>query len=203
MAIKQQKIELNASKREVIGSGLNGLRKSGYMPAVLYGKKQESVPLQISLRDFHKVFESAGESTLVYINVDGQSYPTIIHDIARDALLPLLPGDVVGLVQRAVVNLALLEVLPEHAGFNESDFIGLERIGSAACRGHVEPAWTVVIGPVRPGHPVLVVQGVHLHGQRELLVVVHTVGAAGLLFRASQGGQKQPGQNGNDRDHDQ
>ncbi len=86
MATKHQKFELNAQKREVVGSGLNGLRKSGYMPAVLYGKKQESIPLQIPLRDFHKIFESAGESTLVYINVDGQSYPTIIHDVARDAV---------------------------------------------------------------------------------------------------------------------
>ncbi len=86
MAHKQTKIELNAQKREVIGSGLNVLRKSGYMPAILYGKNQESIPLQIPVKDFHKAFESAGESTLIFINVDGQSYPTIIHDIARDAV---------------------------------------------------------------------------------------------------------------------
>ncbi len=86
MAIKQQKIELNAQKREVIGSGLNALRKSGYIPAILYGKNQESIPLQISAKDFCKAFESAGESTLIFINVSGQTYPTIIHDIARDAV---------------------------------------------------------------------------------------------------------------------
>src|SRR3990167_4806171 len=86
MATKQQKIELNAQKREVIGSGLNNLRKSGYLPAILYGKNQESIPLQIPTKDFKKVFEVAGESTLIFINVDSQSYPTIIHDIARDAV---------------------------------------------------------------------------------------------------------------------
>ena len=86
MAIKQQKIELNASKREVIGSGLNNLRKSGYLPAVLYGKGQESIPLQIPVKDFKKAFELAGESTLIFINVGDQAYPTIIHDIARDAV---------------------------------------------------------------------------------------------------------------------
>jgi len=86
MAIKNQKIELNASKREVIGSGLNSLRKSGYLPAILYGKNQESIPLQIPTKDFKKVFEVAGESTLIFINVDSQSYPTIIHDIAKDAV---------------------------------------------------------------------------------------------------------------------
>lgn len=86
MATKQQKLELNASKREVIGGGLNSLRKSGFVPAVLYGKNQEAIPLQIPNKDFRKAFESAGESTLIFINVDGKSYPTIIHDIAKDAI---------------------------------------------------------------------------------------------------------------------
>jgi len=84
MATKQSKIELNAQLRTHIGGNLGGLRRSGYVPAVLYGKNQESIPLQVPIKDFHKVFESAGESTLVYINVDGKSYPTIIHDVARD-----------------------------------------------------------------------------------------------------------------------
>lgn len=86
MTTKQQKLELNAQKREVVGSGLNALRKSGYLPAVLYGKNQEAVSLQILVKDFKKAFELAGESTLIFINVDGQTYPTIIHDIAKDAV---------------------------------------------------------------------------------------------------------------------
>lgn len=86
MATKHQKLELNASRREVVGGGLNNLRKSGFLPAVLYGKNQEAIPLQVSAKDFRKAFESAGESTLIFINVDGQSYPTIIHDIAKDAI---------------------------------------------------------------------------------------------------------------------
>jgi len=84
MVNKQQKIELNAQVRTAIGGRLDGLRRSGYVPAILYGKSQESIPLQVPVRDFIKVFESAGESTLVYINVDGQVYPVIINDVARD-----------------------------------------------------------------------------------------------------------------------
>ena len=86
MASKQQKIELNAQKREVVGSGLNALRKSGYLPAVLYGKNQEAISLQIPVKDFKKAFDLAGESTLIFINVEGKSYPTIIHDVAKDAV---------------------------------------------------------------------------------------------------------------------
>ena len=83
---QRQKIELNAQKRDIIGRGLNKLRESGYLPAVLYGKGQENLSLQIPVRDFNKAFQSAGESTLVYLSVDGQAYPTIIHDVSRDPL---------------------------------------------------------------------------------------------------------------------
>ncbi|OGN03327.1 MAG: hypothetical protein A2655_00665 [Candidatus Yanofskybacteria bacterium RIFCSPHIGHO2_01_FULL_43_42] len=86
MTKSQQKIELNAQKREVLGSGVKRLRRDGYIPAVLYGKGQESLPLQVSLKDFNKTLKIAGESTLVYVNVNGQSYPTIIHDVSRDTL---------------------------------------------------------------------------------------------------------------------
>ena len=94
MTTKQQKIELGAEKRTAIGGRLNSLRQSGYVPAILYGKDQEPLPLQVPLRDFVKALESAGESTLVYINVDGQSYPTIIHDVAKDPVTDgVLPAD--------------------------------------------------------------------------------------------------------------
>ncbi len=78
------KIELNAQKREIVGSGLNKLRNDGYLPAVLYGKGQDNLNLQVSIKEFNKAFSLAGESTLVYLNIDSQAYPIIIHDVALD-----------------------------------------------------------------------------------------------------------------------
>ena len=78
------KIELKADIRTVLGSKVRGLRRSGFIPAVLYGKGQEVLPLQVPVKDFAKILKEAGESTLVYVNVGGQSYPTIIHDVAKD-----------------------------------------------------------------------------------------------------------------------
>lgn len=80
----QHKIELNADPRAITGSKVKALRNAGYIPAVLYGKGQEALNLQVPAKDFAKVFKAAGESTLVYVNVNGQSYPTIIHDVAKD-----------------------------------------------------------------------------------------------------------------------
>ncbi len=79
-----QKIQLNAEVRTLTGSKVGALRRSGFVPAVLYGKGQEAISLQVPQKDFFKAFKLAGESTLLYLNVDGESYPTIIHDIARD-----------------------------------------------------------------------------------------------------------------------
>jgi len=85
MATKaQKKIELNAERRSVLGRKVKQLRDSGYIPAVLYGKDQESISLQILAKDFEKVLKAAGESTLIYVNANGQSYPTIIHDVMRE-----------------------------------------------------------------------------------------------------------------------
>ncbi len=83
MATQQHKIELNAELRTVMGSKVSQIRDSGFVPAVLYGKGQEPISLQVPQKDFHKTLKSAGESTLVYVSVDGKTYPTIIHDVAR------------------------------------------------------------------------------------------------------------------------
>ena len=84
MAHTQHKIELEAQVRTILGGKVRSLRASGYIPAVLYGKGQEALNLQVPVKNFTKVLKEAGESTLVYVNVDGKSYPTIIHDVAKD-----------------------------------------------------------------------------------------------------------------------
>lgn len=84
MAKAHQKIELNALRRDVTGTRVRHLRTSGVIPAVLYGKGMPAVSLQVPVKDFEKTLKAAGESTLVYLNVDGQAYPTIIHDVTRE-----------------------------------------------------------------------------------------------------------------------
>lgn len=88
-----QKIELKAQRRATLGRAVRRVRAYGFVPAVLYGKGQESVTLQVPTRDFERTFKQAGESTLVYLMVAGLSegaeaagIPTIIHDVARDPM---------------------------------------------------------------------------------------------------------------------
>src|SRR3989344_1235970 len=83
MSLHPHKIELNADIRTIVGGKVASLRRDGFVPAVLYGRGQEAISLQVPHKNFIKTFKAAGESTLVYINVAGKTYPTIIHDVAR------------------------------------------------------------------------------------------------------------------------
>lgn len=84
MASHAHKIELTAETREVLGGKVKSLRRSGYVPAVLYGKGFDAVSIQVPQKDFGKTLKTAGESTLVYLHVGAQVHPTIIHDVAYD-----------------------------------------------------------------------------------------------------------------------
>ena len=49
-------IELNAKIRETLGKKVKTLRKEGIIPAVLYGEKVKSTPLEIDYNEFEKFY---------------------------------------------------------------------------------------------------------------------------------------------------
>lgn len=79
-------IELKAQKREKFGKSVSVLRSAGLLPAELYGKGLENLHLTLGKNEFKKIYKSAGENTVVTVVVDGQKFPTIIHDVAHDFL---------------------------------------------------------------------------------------------------------------------
>ena len=81
-----QKLEISAEPREIVGRRVKHVRSAGNLPAVLYGKGQAALNIQVGAKDFEKAFRQAGESTLIYLNVGKDSYPTIIKDVARDGI---------------------------------------------------------------------------------------------------------------------
>lgn len=64
------------------------LRKKGQLPAVLYGPGMNNILLELNHRLFEKVYEEAGESSLVSLKIKGEKrpYQVLIHDIQRDPL---------------------------------------------------------------------------------------------------------------------
>ncbi len=76
-------LKLSAKIRDPKAS-LVTLRAEGLMPAVYYGKKTESTPISISQKEFTKLFEQAGESTVISMNADGTEVEVLIHEVDHD-----------------------------------------------------------------------------------------------------------------------
>lgn len=81
-----QRVVLQAEPRNIVGRGVKSLRRQDLVPAVVYGHDFKALSIQVPMKELERVYAEAGESTVVYLNVNGQDHPTIIHDIIRDAL---------------------------------------------------------------------------------------------------------------------
>ena len=62
------------------------LRSTGIIPAVYYGPKEESTPVQLSMVEFKKVLKKAGESSVIILKDDAGVEHEALH-VTR-----ILPG---------------------------------------------------------------------------------------------------------------
>jgi large subunit ribosomal protein L25 len=76
---------LESQKRD-IAEDLKALRKSGSIPAVIYGPKQKAISIKLNTIAFAKAYKAAGESTVVNLSIDGENYEVLIQDIVKEAI---------------------------------------------------------------------------------------------------------------------
>ncbi len=84
-----EQVKLNVKKRkDFSGSRLNELRKSGYIPAVLYGPDVESQSIYVEAKEFrHTIAGEHGENVLINLKVDrSKPQAVIIKEIQADPL---------------------------------------------------------------------------------------------------------------------
>jgi large subunit ribosomal protein L25 len=83
--IRHMTITLEAKKRE---GKAEATREAGLIPAIVYGSDMESTSIAVPARVFSKVYEEAGESTIIDLVIDGEKEPiqVIIQDIQNDPL---------------------------------------------------------------------------------------------------------------------
>ncbi len=67
-------------KPRVSGESPEHLRKSGSVPAVFYGPKQEATPISVDALKLQHVWREAGETTIVTLKGVGDDKDTLIHD---------------------------------------------------------------------------------------------------------------------------
>lgn len=69
-------MKLKATKRELVGKKVRQFRAEGYLPASIYGPKREAESLLVHTKEFRKLFEAVGYSTLFDIEIDGAKEPS-------------------------------------------------------------------------------------------------------------------------------
>ena len=79
-----EKVVIKATKRDVAGKQVNALRRSGQLPAVIYGKHTEPINISLESHSASLALAKISSSTIVTIDVDGKEYPTLVREKQRD-----------------------------------------------------------------------------------------------------------------------
>jgi large subunit ribosomal protein L25 len=78
-------VVLNAQKRANTGSAEAArLRRSGKIPAVVYGRSGKAMPIVLDALEFGRKTKGISESTLLNLSVDGSQHEVFIKDTQRD-----------------------------------------------------------------------------------------------------------------------
>ncbi len=84
--MSQATYAIEAQPRDSKAKNSDELRKSGFLPAVLYGKGITNQNLSISYSQFLKVYRQAGESSLIDVTIGSTgSVKTLVQDVAMDS----------------------------------------------------------------------------------------------------------------------
>jgi len=59
------------------------LRAGDMVPAVCYGPDQDALSLSVNGGEFTKLFREAGSSTIIDLELDGETYEVLVKDIDR------------------------------------------------------------------------------------------------------------------------
>jgi large subunit ribosomal protein L25 len=83
-----QQYQLQAEKRTLFGKKSKQLRAKGLVPANISGKINQPVAVTVPGKEFHKIYMDAGETGVVYVQVEGEkkARPTLIESVDYDPM---------------------------------------------------------------------------------------------------------------------
>jgi large subunit ribosomal protein L25 len=75
-----EKVVLKANPRSATGRHVRALRRTGQLPAVLYGHNVEPIIFSVDAREATKVLGKLSSSSLISIELDGKEYPSLVRE---------------------------------------------------------------------------------------------------------------------------
>jgi len=79
-----ERIVIEAEPREVIGKQVSQLRRAGWIPGVIYGRK-EPVSVQMEQKALRRALRTVGTTHLADVNVGGQVRTVLVREIQQHA----------------------------------------------------------------------------------------------------------------------
>ena len=78
-----QKYLIKADKRVITGSKVKKIRREGLVPGNLFGKGIPSQAIQVTSKEFNRVYKEAGETSLIWVKVEGEEKerPTLVTSV--------------------------------------------------------------------------------------------------------------------------
>jgi large subunit ribosomal protein L25 len=87
---EKKKMVLGALIRTVFGKKNKKLRKTGLLPANIYGTNFPSQAISINYVEFKRMFRVVGETGVVYIKTEKDEIPTLVTSLQRDPIEGLI-----------------------------------------------------------------------------------------------------------------
>lgn len=81
-----EKIVLEAKNRQETGKRVKNVRRAGFIPAIIYGHKQDPLPISLEKQSATQILNKVSGSTVLTVRVDGKDYSTLVRDVQRDHL---------------------------------------------------------------------------------------------------------------------
>jgi len=82
-----EEVRIAADRRQIIGKKVKAIRRSGTLPAVIYGKKIGSIPISLDYREASRILDRISPSTLVVIDVAGEEHYALVREKQRNPIL--------------------------------------------------------------------------------------------------------------------
>lgn len=103
-------ISIKAERREVFGKNVSRrLRRTGMIPAILYGANEANVPLTLNKKDVFMILRSeTGENTIFQVSFDSETKNAMIKDLQMDPVTDeILHADLVQIAMDKVIRVSI------------------------------------------------------------------------------------------------
>lgn len=81
------RLNLNATEREILGKKVKNLRKDGFLPGHVFGKGIDSEHVAVNFKDFLTIYHLAGATGLIDLKIGlNKTKPVMVRDVQYDPI---------------------------------------------------------------------------------------------------------------------